>query len=253
MKILDLSDLHLSHIDNLIDDDFVTDIREDDRLAELLATKFGTDAQKIIIGGDLVEAYQAIWFGRKRFIKKLRKRYPKTLSIIENDPDIIVLNGNHDDGSLKYLNFVGKMPHNYVELCGFRFEHGHQAEVFFHSKFMCRLSKVLVKVIYALEIFVGKLTRFKFTKFWMDYQRKKRMDGEDLDRYAEHLLIKKKHLSGVVLHHTHIPKTRLKKLKRDEINDNEELLYINCGSYIWGDVLLIDTETKKVKNLVGQY
>ena len=263
MKILDLGDLHLSYVDNIIDDDFVADIREDERLSELLRTRFGTDAEKMVIGGDLVEAYQAIWFGRKRFIEKLKRRYPKTIRIIETDPDIIVLEGNHDDGALDYLDWVDKKPLPSVELDGFMFEHGHQADEFFHSKLRCRMSKVLVKIIYAFEIWVGKITKFKFTKFWMNYQRRKRMDGEALEKYALKGLSERPDLKAWVLHHTHIPDDVVEHFDKRMLplpeNPNKHYvdsrvgIYHNSGSYIWGDVFYIDTEKVTFKNLRGTY
>lgn len=234
MKIIILSDLHLSYIDYLIDKNFIIPERTDDILSHNLKTKFGlAGIDQIILLGDIIEMYQAI-LGKKRYFKKIKSKYPKTFETIENSSYIKLVNGNHDDNCLRY--FENKICVDSLMIDGYLFEHGHQTDLLYGHKWSNYFSEKIAKSFYVFEYLLGSITHFKLTKFWLDYERNKRILNDVQRQYILNTFEKNDEIKGFVVGHTH--------LKTIEILNGK--LYLNTGTYLKNEGFVLDTITGEV-------
>lgn len=238
-KIVILSDLHLSYIDHLIkDEDYIGNHREDEILSILLKKRFFTDADAVVLIGDILEMYQA--FDRKHYFKKIKHRYPRTFMTILSDPYIYLINGNHDCNALKYFTY--RISLDRLFLGGYLFEHGDKGDKFFRSEWRTKLSRFFAKATYFVEGIIGRITKYKFTKLILEHERRENERSLSHESYAKELLESSPHVRGVILGHTHKPFYRV----FDEWKDR---FYFNTGTYIKRDVWLLDVERNTIQKV----
>lgn len=231
MKIFCLSDVHLLPTGSELDD-----LEFSRKLVWALAAY-----DEVVIIGDLLEMYAAM--GRKKaHFEKIRAGYPRTFSLIESNPKIKLVNGNHDDGCLDFfyrrdLLFPGGKSFNRLIINGYMFMHGHQADVMYSSGLMESVSEFVVRRVFWLESFFSRFTGFRITKRFVDGQRKKRVGADSQRKYAEKFLRANPKLRGIVMGHTHVP---LMEFYGKQI-------YLNTGAWVNGDAFLLDTTTGAVE------
>ena len=76
------------------------------------------EPKRIVLLGDIKHDF-------KRTRYEGREEVRKVIELLENAADVIVVKGNHDNFLQNILYDTDLMAVNYVDMCGFRMEHGH--------------------------------------------------------------------------------------------------------------------------------
>lgn len=243
MKLMIISDMHLSAYDADYDPWYQRSHLQDDNIYSMLYHAFGRDVERIILCGDIIEMYQCgILPGRKkRLIKKIRSKYPRTFNLLEDKNwqpiPIIILDGNHDSGMLTKIQSVN--------IGGYHFEHGHRGDDFLNNKFAKVLSETFTRILYVFEYVLGRIIKKKITWRWIQWIRKRRVLARTHRTYGTHIMMSNSKLKGCVLGHTHT---------KDYLPVGNRT-YLNSGTYVMGDILFLDTDTDEYEhiNIGGHY
>lgn len=94
MKIKIISDIHITDEDKLNHSKLT-----DDKFYNLIIREL-KDSELFVINGDFIELYQSklpTLNSRIQKYNQIRIKFPKLFSLIENDPRVLVLAGNHDE------------------------------------------------------------------------------------------------------------------------------------------------------------
>lgn len=227
MKILVISDLHLTPYDK-------NHKKQDEDLSKFLL-EYLEKVDKIVFNGDTFEMLHCIW-NEERLFKKMKKAFPKAISIIKNNSNISIVEGNHDLNLKRYLGkyttekyFISDKKH-----CIY-FEHGHLVDNFYKKNILLKFSSFITRFLFTIDVILfGR----RLTNKWLDFVRKKRIETGDYKLYAKKIL---NGCDGCVLSHTHIPQIHI------EANGK---FYLNTGTLMRGDCFEIDTEKEyKIKQI----
>ena len=228
MKIGCLSDLHLkpgaSH-------------HQDARLYATLVNLV-CRCDQVVIVGDLLEMYTRVG-SRKAHFKKIARAYPRAFDFISRNTNrIVLINGNHDDGCLGMI--PGARPVASALIDGYYFIHGHQADVFFASKQAEQFVEAIIRGLYRLESWMMGVTRFKFSEGFAVWQHRNHYGSVKLRKTCLDYLssVNRQFIAGVVAGHTHI---------KDGCVMRTGQRYFNTGTFMDGNVLILDTSTGKTE------
>ena len=76
------------------------------------------EPKRIVLLGDIKHDFKRTRYEGKEEVRKI-------IELLENAADVIVIKGNHDNFLQNILYDTDLMAVDYVDLCGFRMEHGH--------------------------------------------------------------------------------------------------------------------------------
>lgn len=76
------------------------------------------DPKRIVLLGDIKHDFKRTRYEGKEEVRKI-------VELLMNAADVIVVKGNHDNFLQNILQDTGLMAVDYVDMCGFRMEHGH--------------------------------------------------------------------------------------------------------------------------------
>lgn len=229
MKILILSDLHLSNGDHFCV--FGWNEQEFINIIYKIIKKHNID--KVILNGDIYELY-------KYKLKHIEKAYPKLTSIIKNDDIFFFIKGNHDSiypSDVDHINIINS--NNQI----IHIEHGHKADIINGNVFgrlfyrICmKLLRILTRNSNILRLFI--FIQKKLETFDEDLDRRKKYSVKYLE-YAIKLL--KRYYDVVILGHAH-------ELRKHKFYSNKkQKLYFCTGTCTFKRFqgLIFDTETLK--------
>lgn len=77
------------------------------------------EPRRIVLLGDIKHDFKRTRYEGKEEVRKV-------IELLENAADVVVVKGNHDNFLQNILQDVGLMAVDYVDMCGFRMEHGHE-------------------------------------------------------------------------------------------------------------------------------
>ena len=114
-----LGDLHLGYEKALEEDGmFLPRINTESIREELNRIICKYSPARIVLLGDIKHDF-------KRTRYESRDEVRKIIDLLMNAAEVIVVKGNHDNFLQNILQDTGLMAVDYVDLCGFRMEHGH--------------------------------------------------------------------------------------------------------------------------------
>ena len=76
------------------------------------------EPKRIVLLGDIKHDFKRTRYEGKEEVRKV-------IDLLQNAADVIVVKGNHDNFIQNILYDTGLMAVDYVDMCGFRMEHGH--------------------------------------------------------------------------------------------------------------------------------
>lgn len=77
------------------------------------------EPKRIVLLGDIKHDFKRTRFEGKEEVRRI-------VTLLQNAADVIVVKGNHDNFLQNILQDTDLMAVDYVDLCGFRMEHGHE-------------------------------------------------------------------------------------------------------------------------------
>lgn len=114
-----LGDLHLGYEKALEEEGMYIPRINTDSIREALnriICKY--EPKRIVLLGDIKHDFKRTRYEGKEEVRKI-------IELLENAADVIVIKGNHDNFLQNILYDTDLMAVDYVDLCGFRMEHGH--------------------------------------------------------------------------------------------------------------------------------
>ncbi len=114
-----LGDLHLGYEKALEEEGMYIPRINTDSIREALnriICKY--EPKRIVLLGDIKHDFKRTRYEGKEEVRKV-------IELLENAADVIVIKGNHDNFLQNILYDTDLMAVDYVDLCGFRMEHGH--------------------------------------------------------------------------------------------------------------------------------
>ncbi|WP_400210714.1 metallophosphoesterase [Candidatus Methanarcanum hacksteinii] len=114
-----LGDLHLGYEKALEEDGmFIPRINTDSIREELNLIICKYEPKRIVLLGDIKHDFKRTRYEGKEEVHRV-------IELLKNASDVIVVKGNHDNFLQNILQDTGLMAVDYVDICGFRMEHGH--------------------------------------------------------------------------------------------------------------------------------
>lgn len=114
-----LGDLHLGYESALEDEGiYIPRINTESIRGALNNILSEYEPKRVVLLGDIKHDF-------KRSRREAQDEVKKIISMLEEVSDTVIVKGNHDNFLQNILSDMGLMAVDYVDMCGFRMEHGH--------------------------------------------------------------------------------------------------------------------------------